>query len=116
MRLGILERIQAEIQRLDKEAEANGEEMLDAPPAWNEVPDLMIETKGDRMIPEAVTNQKRDKVALGWRKQWREDNIRPEKCEHSHRVSRRTCNPAGFFSEEWDKLQQEYDDWQVPDK
>ena len=55
-----------------KEAEVMGEEMLDAPPAWNEVLDLMIETEDGRMIPEA---------AHGRRKRRREDDIRPEKCE-----------------------------------
>ena len=45
MREGIHERIQAEIQHEDKEAEAMVKEMLDAPPVWNEVPDLMMETE-----------------------------------------------------------------------
>ena len=46
----------------------------------------------------------------------REDNIRPEKREHSPTVSGRTGNPEGFFSEDWDELQQEEDEWQAPDK
>ena len=45
VREGIYKRIQAEIQPEAKEAEAIAEDMLDAPPAWNEVPDLMMETK-----------------------------------------------------------------------
>ena len=104
VREGIQERIQAEIQYPDKEVEAMAEEMLDALPAWNEVPDLLMETKDGRMIPEVATKRKRDKVAHGRRKRWREDDIRPEKREHSPRVSRRTCNPARFYSEEWDNL------------
>ena len=42
MRGEIHERIQAKIQYEDKEAEAMTEEMLDAKPVWNEVPDLMM--------------------------------------------------------------------------
>ena len=49
VREGIHERIQAEIQQEDKEAMAK--EMLETPPAWNEVLDLMMETKDGRMIP-----------------------------------------------------------------
>ena len=57
-REGIHERIQAEIQHEDKEVEVLAEEMLDAPPAWNEVPDLMIESEDGRMIPEARREKK----------------------------------------------------------
>ena len=92
------------------------EEMLDTPPAWTDVPDLMMESKDGRMMPEAATKRKRDEVARGWRKRWREDDIRLEKRENYPMASMRTCNPAGFYSEEWDKLQQEDDDWQVADK
>ena len=96
--------------------EATAEEMLDAPPALNEVPDLMMETKDGRMIPEAATKRKRDEVGLGRRKRPREEDIRPEKCKHSPVVSLRTPNPAGFYSEDWDELQQEDHEWQVLDK
>ena len=92
------------------------EEIIDAPPVWSEVPDLMMETKEGRMIPEAATKQKRNEVARGRRKQWREDEIRPEKHEHSPTVTRRTLNPAGFYSKDWDEFQQEADDWHGPDK
>ena len=54
MRGGIHEIIQAEIQHEDKEAEAMVKEMLDAPPVWNEVPDLMMETKDCRMIRDII--------------------------------------------------------------
>ena len=37
------ERIQAEIHRGNKEVEARVEEMLEVPPEWNKVPDLMME-------------------------------------------------------------------------
>ena len=86
-REGIHERIQLEIQHEDKEAEVRAEEMLEVPPAWNEVPDLMMEDKDGMMIMEAVTKRKRDEVAWGQRKLWKEDYIHPEKCEHSPTVS-----------------------------
>ena len=41
----IHERIQVEIQHEDKEVEAVAEEMLEVPPEWNEVLDLMMEEK-----------------------------------------------------------------------
>ena len=92
------------------------EEMLDTLPAWNVIPDLMMETEDGRMISEAPSKRKRDEVVCGQRKRRREDDIRLEKHEHSPTVSRSTHNPAGFYSEEWDELQQEDDDWQVLDK
>ena len=45
-----------------------------------------------------------------------EDDIRAEKREHSPTTSRRTQNPEGFYSEDWNEDQQEEDEWQVPDK
>ena len=48
------------------------------------------------MIPEAAIKRKRDEVACGWRKWQREDDIRPEKRDHSPRLSWRTQNPAGL--------------------
>ena len=42
--------------------------------------------------------------------------IRPEKCKHFPTVSRRTHNPTVFYSEEWDQLQQEDNEWQMLDK
>ena len=45
VREGIHERLQAEIRHEDNEAEVMAEGMLEAPPAWNEVPDLMMETE-----------------------------------------------------------------------
>ena len=68
VREGILERIQAEIHHEDKEAEARLEKMLEIPPEWNEVPDLMMEDED--LLPEAAgsTKQKRDEVTQGWRK------------------------------------------------
>ena len=42
---------------------------------------------------------------------WMEENNRLQKCE-----PQRTHNPAGFYSEDWDELQQEDNKWKVPDK
>ena len=44
------------------------EEMLDTLLAWNEVPDVMMETEDGRTILEAATKWKRDEVARGQRK------------------------------------------------
>ena len=49
--------------------EVLAEEMLFAPPAWNEVPNLMMEAKDGKMIPEAATKRKREEVAWRRRKQ-----------------------------------------------
>ena len=51
-----------------------------------------------------------------WRKRREEDDIRPEKRVHSPTVSRRIQNPEGFYSEDWNEVQQEEDKWQRPDK
>ena len=42
VREGIHERIQAEIYHEDKKREVKAEEMLDKPPEWNEVEDLIL--------------------------------------------------------------------------
>ena len=71
-REGIQERIQLEIQHEEKEVEVAAEEMLEVPPAWNEVPDLRMKDEEGKMIMEVTTKQKRDEVARGWRKGWKE--------------------------------------------
>ena len=43
VREGVHERIQAEIYHKDKEREVQAEVMLDIPPEWNEVKDLILE-------------------------------------------------------------------------
>ena len=82
----------------------------------SEVPDLKIETKEGRIIPEAAPKKKRDKVACVCKETWREDKIQPEKREHYPTVTRRTQNQAEFYSEVWNESQQEANDWQVPYK
>ena len=82
------------------------EVMLEIPPEWNTVPDLIMEDKEELMITETDNKQKRDEVAHGARKQRKEDDIHPEKHEHSPTVSRRTRNPDRFYSEDWDESKQ----------
>ena len=90
--------------------------MEEVPPEWNEVPDLILEDED--VLPEAVgsTKRKQDEVTQGRRKWRKEDDIRPEKRGHSPTVSRRIQNPEGIYSEDWNEVQQEEDEWQVPDK
>ena len=92
------------------------EEMLEVPPEWNEIPDMMMEDEDALPEAEGSTKWKRDEVAKRRRKQQKEDDIRPEKRGHSPTVSRRTQNIQGFYSENWNEVQQEGDEWQAPDK
>ena len=89
--------------------------MLEVPSEKNEVPDLMMEDEDILPEAEGSTKRKRDEVARGRRKRWKEDDIRPEK-QYSPTVSRRTQNPEGFYSLDWKEVQQEEDKWQAPDK
>ena len=61
-REGIHDRIQTEIQHEHKEAEVLGEYMFEAPPAWNEVLDLVMGEEG-RMMLEAAAKRRREKAA-----------------------------------------------------
>ena len=47
---------------------------------------------------------------------WKKDDICPGKHAHLPTVSRRAQNPEGFYSEDWNEVQQEEDEWQTPDK
>ena len=76
-REGVLEKIQAQIQHEDQEAEMLGEVMLEIPLEWNAVPDLIIEDKEGLMITETDNKRKRYEVAQGHRKRWKEDDIHP---------------------------------------
>ena len=68
VREGIHKRIQAEMHHENKEIEARVEEMLEIPPEWNKVLDLMME-EGD-ILPENMRPDKRrrDEISQGWRK------------------------------------------------
>ena len=57
VREGIHERIQAEIYNENKEREAQAKEMLEIPPEWNEVPDLIMEDED--ILPENMRPEKR---------------------------------------------------------
>ena len=94
------------------------EKQLEAPTGWSKVPDLMMGTGEKVDSTNTAEKRKINEVVHGHRKGQKEDEIRAEKREHSTAVQKRTSNPAGFYfySEDWEKLQQEEDDWQVPDK
>ena len=116
MRKGIHERIQAEIYHEERERAFQAEERLDAPPGWNDVEDLIMndrEILAENMKPE---KRRSNEVARGRRKRRKEDDICAEKREHSPSTSKRTRNPEGFYSENWNDDKQEEDKWQVPDK
>ena len=51
--------------------------MLEFPPEWNEVPDLMMEDKDVWPASEAAIKRKIDEVAWGRRKRRKEYDIRP---------------------------------------
>ena len=57
VREGIHERIQAEIYHENKERAAQAEEMLEIPPEWNKVPDLILEDAD--ILPENMRPKKR---------------------------------------------------------
>ena len=92
------------------------EVMLEIPPEWNLVPDLIMEDVEELMITETDNKRKRDEVVPGHRKRWKEDDICLEKRENFPMVSRRTQNPEGFYSKDWDESKQEEDEWQIQDK
>ena len=92
------------------------EEMLEVPLEWNEVPDLMMEDEDVWPVTEGAAKQKIDELARGRRKQRKEDDFCPEKRAHSHTVLQRTQNPEGFYSEDWNEVRQEEDEWWTPDK
>ena len=77
-REGVHKRIKTEIQHEDTEAE-----MAEIPSEWNSVSDLIMEDEEELMITETDNKHKRDEVAQGQRKQWKEDDIGPEKCDQS---------------------------------
>ena len=92
--------------------------MLEVPPEWNEVPDLMMEDENILLEAAGSTKRKRNEVARG-RKKWRkEEDIQPEKRGHSPTVSQSLSiqNPDGLSSEDWNEVQREENKWQAPDK
>ena len=90
--------------------------MLEVPPEWNEVPDLMMEEED--VLPKASgsTKWRREEISGGRRKRSKEDQIRQEKQGHLPTVSWRIQNPEGFYSKDREEEQQDEDNWQAPDK
>ena len=70
----------------------------------------MMEDKDIQPVTEAAVKQKIHEVTWGRRKQRKEDDINPEKHEHSPTVSWRTRNSEGFCSEDWNEALQEEDE------
>ena len=94
VREGIHERIQTEIHHKDKEVEALAEEMLEDPPEWNDVPDLMMEDKEVQLATEAAVKLKIDEVTGGGENSrnniisaWRNVNTQLQ-CHGEHGIQR----------------------------
>ena len=71
----IHERIQVEIYHVDRERAFQAEEILDIPPEWNKVKDLILDDRdilSENMIPE---KRRRDEIFRGRRKRRKEDDI-----------------------------------------
>ena len=82
-REGIHERIQAELRNRDKEDLLQAEEMLELPPVWNDVQDLLMEDE-EMMSGEIRPGKRvRDEPSRGRRKRRNEEDIRADKREHS---------------------------------
>ena len=76
VREGIHERIQAEICHQKKEIAAQDEDMLEIPPEWNEVQDLIWED-GDILLDNMRSEKRRrDEIFCSRRKLRKEDDIR----------------------------------------
>ena len=84
--------------------------MLEVPSEWNEVLDLMMEEED--ILPEATgsTKRRRDEIFIGQRKRRKKEDIWPEKPGHSPTVSWRIKNTEGFYSEDWNEVQQGEDE------
>ena len=115
-REGIHERIQAELRNGDTEELSQAEEMLELPPVWNEVQDLLMDD-GEVISEEFRPGKRsRDEAARGRRKRRNEDDIRADKRVHSATEPRRIHHPQGFYDEDWIEDQQAEEDYQKPDK
>ena len=113
---GIHERIQSEMLNADKEKISQEEEMLEIPPVWNKVKDLIMDDRDTLPEDLRLENRKRDEVARGLRKRRNKEDIRADKRMHSPTKSRRIHPPQGFYAENWTEDQQEEDNYQIPDK
>ena len=82
-REGIHERVQAELQNRDKEDLLQAEKMLELPPVWNDVQDLLMEDEVMMSGEIRPGKRVRDEPSRGRRKQRNEEGIRADKREHS---------------------------------
>ena len=69
--------------------------------------DLLHEAEGD-------TERKKDTVAMGRIKRQKEDEIQLERSLYLPLASRSAHDPERFYSEDWNKVQQEGKEWQLP--
>ena len=92
------------------------EEMLDLPPVWNDVQDLLMED--EMILPGEIKPGKRvrDEPARGRRKRRNEEDIRADKREHSPTETQRSHHPQGYYDEDWINDQQAEEDYQNPGK
>ena len=104
--------LEIQIINEDKEAEVMAEEMLKFFLEGDEVSDPRSEDEDFLLEAEEYTKWKKDEVTLGWMKRQKEDEIRTEKSLHLPSASRRTHNPERFYSEDWNEVQQEEEEWQ----
>ena len=73
----------------------------------NEVSNLRLGNEDFLLKAEGYTKQKREEVTLGKIKRQKKDDIRPEKSLHLPSASRKSHNPERFYSEDWNKFQQQ---------
>ena len=78
-REGIHERIQSEMLNEEKEKVVQAEEMLEPPPVWNEVPDLILDD-GD-ILPEDLRPEKRktEEISRAQRKRRHKEDLQGDK-------------------------------------
>ena len=76
---GIHERIQSELLNQGKEDVSRGEEILELPPAWNKVQDLIMDNKSNSTTNSKPEKQKREEISQGRRKRRYEEDLRGDK-------------------------------------
>ena len=74
--------MRAELRHEAKEAEIQLEESIDAPPQWNELPDLVIKRDRKEEMLGGLVKHMRNEVSQGGKKQQKEDYIQASKKEH----------------------------------
>ena len=89
-REGIHERIQSGMLNEEKENISRAEEMLELPPAWNEVRDLIMDD-GDSLTRDMrPEKRKKEEISRGRRKRRHEEDLRGDKREHSPTILQST--------------------------